>query len=100
MRVSVDALKAGSGALLVSIGTACGPDPDMRAACDAYIACAKHYADTFDVDEPNTSDYEEGGLCDSDPDVGEVCAAQCSDHRGALAGALTTAGEEEGPCED
>jgi hypothetical protein len=94
-----DDARAMSWLLLVGCG-ACGPDPEMRAACDAYIDCANHYADTFDVDDPDTSDYAEGGLCDSDPDVGDVCAAQCHDHRSALAEALTLAGEELGPCED
>jgi hypothetical protein len=98
--MSVSVGRCGVGVAVLVVASACGPDPEMRAACVAFIACANHYAETFDIEEPDTSDYAEGGPCDSDPDVGEVCLAQCRDHRRALADVLSTADEEEGPCQE
>jgi len=80
--------------------SACGPDPEMRAACDAYIECVTHYSQTFDVDAPDTSDYEEGGVCDSEPRLADLCRERCEEHRVALGEALVIAGEAEGPCAD
>ena len=72
---------------------------EQESECKTYLDCMSHYNDVFGRENPDLSDYEEGGDCWQDSQTADICKDNCIEATHDLADALELANEDTGPCQ-